>query len=99
MYVYVCMFTCPEVNPEDSAIMLVAVPLLILLIVAMAVCALVVWLRSRRPHYRLTHMEDHDATMLKVPAGADPTYGVRSAPVAPELTAELTTELTAIRPG
>ncbi|XP_031421325.1 serine/threonine-protein kinase receptor R3 [Clupea harengus] len=63
------------VNPEDSAIMLVAVPLLILLIVAMAVCALVVWLRSRRPHYRLTHMEDHDATMLKVPAGADPTYG------------------------
>ncbi|XP_076133253.1 serine/threonine-protein kinase receptor R3 [Alosa pseudoharengus] len=70
----------PEVKPPASetgpvsVIMLVAVPLLLLLIVAMATCALVLWLRSRKPHYRLAK-DDDDATMMKIPAGADPNYG------------------------
>ncbi|XP_062396374.1 serine/threonine-protein kinase receptor R3 [Sardina pilchardus] len=70
----------PEVKPpagdtgSDSLIMLVAVPLLVLLIVAMATCALVLWLRYRNPRYRLAR-DDDDATMMKIPAGADPNYG------------------------
>ncbi|KAL2104084.1 hypothetical protein ACEWY4_000952 [Coilia grayii] len=60
---------------RDSVVMLVVVPVLVLVIVAMGACALVLWLRSRKPHYIRTYMEEHDATMMKVPAGADPTYG------------------------
>lgn len=74
-----CVAKPPDIGRgPDSVILLVAVPLLVLLIVAMATCALVLWLRSRTPHYRLTYMEEHDVSMMKVPAGADPTYGVRS---------------------
>lgn len=58
-------------------ILLVAVPLLLLLILSVGVCGLVLWLRSRSQHHRLGYSKDHDVTMLKVPSGADPTYGVR----------------------
>lgn len=58
-------------------ILLVAVPLLVLLILSVAVCGLVLWLRSRRQHHRLGYREDRDVSMLKVPSGTDPTYGVR----------------------
>lgn len=87
MSVYGCLcvcLSCVAEKPPDSGqgpdrvILLVAVPLLVLLVVAMATCALVLWLRSRKPHYRLTYMEEHDVSMMKVPAGTDPTYGVRS---------------------
>ncbi|XP_029478531.1 serine/threonine-protein kinase receptor R3 isoform X3 [Oncorhynchus nerka] len=60
---------------EDSVILLVAVPLLVLLILSVAVCGLVLWLRSRRQHHRLGYREDRDVSMLKVPSGTDPTYG------------------------
>uniref|UniRef100_A0A674E979 receptor protein serine/threonine kinase n=1 Tax=Salmo trutta TaxID=8032 RepID=A0A674E979_SALTR len=62
-------------SEEDSVILLVAVPLLVLLILSVAVCGLVLWLRSRRQHHRLGYREDRDVSMLKVPSGADPTYG------------------------
>jgi hypothetical protein len=58
-------------------ILLVAVPLLLLLILTVGVCGLVSWLCSRSQHHRLGYNKDHDVTMLKVPSGADPTYGVR----------------------
>lgn len=32
----------------------------------------------RRARCRLTKVEDHDVTLLKVPRGEDPTYGVRA---------------------
>ncbi|CAB1330136.1 unnamed protein product, partial [Coregonus sp. 'balchen'] len=60
---------------ENGVILLVAVPLLLLLILSVGVCGLVLWLRSRPQHHRVGHNEDHDVTMLKVPSGADPTYG------------------------
>lgn len=50
---------------------------LLLLIMAGSVCGLMVFLCFRRAHCRLRNIEDHDVTMLKVPSGEDPTYGVR----------------------
>ncbi|XP_045569501.1 serine/threonine-protein kinase receptor R3-like isoform X1 [Salmo salar] len=68
----------PAVEPTrewNGVILLVAVPLLPLLILSVGVCGLVLWLRSRSQHHRLGYSKDHDVTMLKVPSGADPTYG------------------------
>ncbi|XP_041654801.1 serine/threonine-protein kinase receptor R3 [Cheilinus undulatus] len=48
---------------------------LLLLITAASVCGLLLFLRFRHTHCRLKNAEDHDATMLKVPNGEDPTYG------------------------
>ncbi|XP_028309295.1 serine/threonine-protein kinase receptor R3 [Gouania willdenowi] len=48
---------------------------LLLLFMAACVCGLVVFLHFRRAHSKLKEAEDHDTTMLKVPAGDDPTYG------------------------
>ncbi|XP_030623182.1 serine/threonine-protein kinase receptor R3 isoform X2 [Chanos chanos] len=65
--------TAPKkpVDPkQDNMVLLVTLPLLVLLLLSVAVCALVLWLRSRRQHH---HLED--TTMLKVPSGGDPTYG------------------------
>lgn len=50
---------------------------LLLLITTVSVCGLMVFLCFRRAHCRLRNVEDHDVTMLKVPSGDDPTYGVR----------------------
>lgn len=50
---------------------------LLLLIITGSVCGLVLFLRFRRTHCELRNTEDHDVTMLKVPHGDDPTYGVR----------------------
>lgn len=50
---------------------------LLLLITTVSVCGLVLFLRFRRAHGRLRNVEDHDVTMLKVPNGDEPTYGVR----------------------
>uniref|UniRef100_A0A8C2E8B3 receptor protein serine/threonine kinase n=1 Tax=Cyprinus carpio TaxID=7962 RepID=A0A8C2E8B3_CYPCA len=53
-------------------ILLVGVPLLVLLVLSMAACGIVLWLRTRRQHHQLV---EHDTSMLKVPSGGDPTYG------------------------
>lgn len=50
---------------------------LLLLIITGCVCGLVLFLRFRRTHCKLRKAEEHDVTMLKVPHGDDPTYGVR----------------------
>ncbi|XP_077455088.1 serine/threonine-protein kinase receptor R3 isoform X1 [Stigmatopora argus] len=52
----------------------ITVALLLLLTVA-SLCGLLIFLHFRRAHIRLQNAEDHDATMLKVPVGEDPTYG------------------------
>ncbi|XP_071022027.1 activin receptor type-1-like isoform X2 [Oncorhynchus clarkii lewisi] len=87
LYVLCCSNNLCNVNssaPPDPAeptregndvILLVAVPLLLLLILTVGVCGLVSWLCSRSQHHRLGYNKDHDVTMLKVPSGADPTYG------------------------
>ncbi|XP_063064703.1 serine/threonine-protein kinase receptor R3 [Engraulis encrasicolus] len=66
----------PEPTEEGGAslVMLVAVPVLVLVLVGMGACALLLWLRSRKPHYRLPE-EHNNTTLIKVPAGVDPTYG------------------------
>lgn len=56
-------------------IVLVAVPCLVLLVMFMAACGFVLWLRARRQHHPL---DEPDASMLKVPSGGDPTYGVKN---------------------
>lgn len=50
---------------------------LLLLIITVSLCGLVLFLRFRRAQWRRSKPEDHDVTMLKVPQGDDPTYGVR----------------------
>ncbi|KAK7884313.1 hypothetical protein WMY93_027436 [Mugilogobius chulae] len=50
---------------------------LLILIVAVCVICMVLFLHFRRTHYKLKNSEDHDVTMLKVPHGEDPSYGVR----------------------
>lgn len=50
---------------------------LVLLIVILSLFGLVLVLHFRRTHRKLNNAEDHDGTMLKVPNGEDPTYGVR----------------------
>lgn len=62
----------PELRPE----LWIMVSLLLFIITA-SVCGLVLFLLFRRAHCRLRNVEDHDPTMLKVPNGDDPTYGVR----------------------
>ncbi|XP_027026313.2 serine/threonine-protein kinase receptor R3 [Tachysurus fulvidraco] len=68
--------TLPEkpVGPSEpgSVLVLVVVPLLVLLLLSIAVCVFVLWLRSKRQH---GHLQEHDPPMLKLPNGADPTYG------------------------
>ncbi|XP_021325399.1 serine/threonine-protein kinase receptor R3 isoform X3 [Danio rerio] len=66
--------TMPEkpVEKPIRVILLVGVPLLVLLVIAMAACGLVLWLRTRRQY---CHPVEHDTSMLKVPSGGDPTYG------------------------
>ncbi|XP_028848969.1 serine/threonine-protein kinase receptor R3 isoform X2 [Denticeps clupeoides] len=67
----------PEALPQhgDSVVLLVTIPLLVLLILCLGACVLVLWLRSRYSHKKPVNLEDHETVMLKVPAGADPTYG------------------------
>ncbi|KAK7129012.1 hypothetical protein R3I94_017286 [Phoxinus phoxinus] len=62
----------PTVEKPIRVILLVGVPLLVLLVMSMAVCGLVLWLRTRRQHRPLV---EHETSMLKVPSGGDPTYG------------------------
>ncbi|KAF7664560.1 hypothetical protein LDENG_00172600 [Lucifuga dentata] len=86
-YVHCCKqnhcnaFTTPPPNidgkseSDNSVVLWITVPLLLLLILAASGCGLVLLLRSQRTHCRLGNVEDHDVTMLKVPSGDDPTYG------------------------
>lgn len=73
-----CVYACCTHDPGEngSEIVLVAVPLLVLLMLSVAACVFVLWLRSKRQHQRL---QNHDPPMLKVPSGGDPTYGVCAA--------------------
>ncbi|XP_068453567.1 serine/threonine-protein kinase receptor R3 [Clinocottus analis] len=48
---------------------------LLLFIITVGVCGLVLFLCCRRAHGKLTNVEEHDVSMLKVPHGDDPTYG------------------------
>lgn len=76
MHVYVLAVsttTQPEITRPDLWITVA----LLLLIVTASVCGLVVFMRFRRAHCRLKNAQDQDVTMLKVPNGDDPTYGVR----------------------
>lgn len=82
--VYLCLnaYVCPDgepttTPPEFSRPEVWITVSLLLLIVTPSVCGLVLFLRFHRAHYRLKNAEDHDVTMLKVPNGDDPTYGVR----------------------
>lgn len=50
---------------------------LLLVIVVAGACGLLLYLRFQRTRSRLKNVEDNDVTMLKVPNGEDPTYGVR----------------------
>ncbi|XP_056158041.1 serine/threonine-protein kinase receptor R3 [Lampris incognitus] len=61
--------------PKKSFVLWIAVPLLLLLIVVVSGCGLLLWLRSRQTHCKLSNVEDHDVNLLKVPGGDDPTYG------------------------
>lgn len=76
--VYICPDGDTTTTPPDLSRpeLWIAVSLL-LFIVTISVCGLVLFLRFRRAHCRLKNAEDHDVTMLKVPSGDDPTYGVR----------------------
>ncbi|XP_067302125.1 serine/threonine-protein kinase receptor R3 [Pseudorasbora parva] len=64
----------PKTKEEKPSrmILLVGLPLLLLLVMSMAACGLVLWLRSRRQDRQLV---EHNTSMLKVPSGGDPTYG------------------------
>ncbi|CAM4678401.1 unnamed protein product [Leuciscus chuanchicus] len=64
----------PETTVEKpiKLILLVGVPLLVLLVMSMAVCGFVLWLRTKRQHRPLV---EHETSMLKVPSGGDATYG------------------------
>lgn len=66
--------TAPKTTVEKptKVILFVGVPLLGLLVMSMAACGLVLWLRTRRQHHQLV---EHDTSMHKVPSGGDPTYG------------------------
>ncbi|KAA0707176.1 Activin receptor type-1 [Triplophysa tibetana] len=57
---------------EKSMVLLVGVPVLVLVVMSMAACGLVLWLRTKRQHRKLV---DHKTSMIKVPIGGDPTYG------------------------
>ncbi|XP_041860286.1 serine/threonine-protein kinase receptor R3 [Melanotaenia boesemani] len=48
---------------------------LLLLLTTVCVCGLMLFLRFRHAPCRLKDPEDHDAAMVKVPNGDDPTYG------------------------
>lgn len=75
-YVYVIAVSTtrqPEINRPDLWITVA----LLLLIVTASVCGLLLFMRFRRAHCTLKNAQDHDVTMLKVPNGDDPTYGVR----------------------
>ncbi|KAJ3586592.1 hypothetical protein NHX12_012989 [Muraenolepis orangiensis] len=62
--------------PERNLELWIAVPLALLFMAAVALCGLMLWLRSKRTHCRLLgHEEGRDVTMVKVPSGEDPTYG------------------------
>ncbi|XP_061114812.1 serine/threonine-protein kinase receptor R3 isoform X1 [Conger conger] len=63
----------PEPVQPQNLVLLVAVPLLVLLLLSVVACGLVWWRRSRRQFARTALTED--VTALKVPGGADPTYG------------------------
>jgi len=68
------MLSLFPVEKPIGLVLLVGVPLLVLLVMSLAVCGLVLWLRTRRQQRPLV---DHETSMLKVPSGADPTYGVK----------------------
>lgn len=72
----VCMCALLEPSKPGSVIVLVAVPLLVLVLLSIAVCGFVLWLRSKRQHH---HLQERDPPMVKVPSGGDPTYGVCAA--------------------
>ncbi|XP_018616159.1 serine/threonine-protein kinase receptor R3 isoform X1 [Scleropages formosus] len=64
-----------EQKEKKNLVLLVGVPLLALLVLSLAMCGLVFWLRFRHRHLRPTRLEEQDTNMLKVPNGGDPTYG------------------------
>lgn len=78
-FLHVCV--CPDgetttTPPEPSRSELWITVCLLLLTLTVSVCGLVLFLRFKRGHCRMKNEKDHDVTMLKVPNGDDPTYGV-----------------------
>lgn len=65
----------PTKPPELSRPELWITLSLLLLILTASLCGLALFLRFRRAHSKLTNVEEHDVTMLKVPNGDDSTYG------------------------
>ncbi|TRY66484.1 hypothetical protein DNTS_005374 [Danionella cerebrum] len=70
----------PEKTVEKPMrlMLLVGVPLLVLLVIVMAACGLVLWLRARKTRISCSlfhQLVEKDTSMLKVPSGGDPTYG------------------------
>lgn len=50
----------------------------LLMIITVGVCVRVLFLRFQRGRCRLKNVDERDVTLLKVPKGDDPTYGVRA---------------------
>lgn len=50
----------------------------LLVILTAGMCVGVLFLRFRRGRCRLKNMDEREVTLLKVPKGDDPTYGVRA---------------------
>lgn len=65
--------TPPEVNRPE---LWIAVSLLLLFMTAI-VCGVVLFLRFRHAHCKPKNTDERNVTLLKVPNGDDPTYGVR----------------------
>lgn len=74
---YAYTFSNGEPPPEVARPELWITVSVLLVIVTAGVCGLVLFLRSPHARCRPRNAEDHDVTMLKVPNGDDPTYGVR----------------------
>nr|XP_023700242.1 activin receptor type-1-like isoform X2 [Paramormyrops kingsleyae] len=64
-----------ETKGEESMIVLVGVPLLVVLVLSLGLSGLVCWFCLHHKRLRMTRLEDHDPNMLKLPHGADPSYG------------------------
>lgn len=76
-------FLCADGEPTTSPPLLNRPELWIslvflLLIITAGVFLGGLFLHSRRTRCRLKNLEDRDVTLLKVPQGEDPTYGVRA---------------------
>lgn len=78
-YVYTDGETTTQHPPEYPRPELWITVSLLLVIVIASACGLFLYLRFQRTRSTLKNAEDNDVTMLKVPNGEDPTYGVRDA--------------------